>query len=404
MNFKSVSTCTVCGSRNINAILNLPNYPLTEFLHSSAHHDEKLLLDNKVYFCLHCQHGFLMNQIDPLFLYGESYKTKSKSPSSMGVLNRFIKYLVDSKILLDRDFIVDIGANDGSLLNLIQKLNLDIDLFGIDPVWENTQDISGFRGFLNECDINSISKSKKNRLFIATHVLEHISSPIETLNTLYGVMNSNDKVILIFPALEPLFLESRIESIHHQHLQYFSYNSFARLIKGVGLSIVESWIDFDHYGAACVVLEKLTTNQEKSTISKDKWKEFSYRFFSRDMRDNYVIKIEKSVNLFSKNIELINENICSRNIVGLGGGALMSPIIFYHLKPWESIKAIYDDNEEKKGWHWANTPHPIEKTPSSLDGLDVLLIGSVSKLTGRLLFDRASKLNANSIIFPTIGA
>jgi hypothetical protein len=82
----------------------------------------------------------------------------------------------------------------------------------------------------------------------------------------------------------------------------------------------------------------------------------------------------------------------------------MSPIIFYHLKPWESIKAIYDDNEEKKGWHWANTPHPIEKTPYSLDGLDVLLIGSVSKLTGRLLFDRASKLNANSIIFPTVGA
>ncbi len=404
MNFKSVNKCTVCESSNVNEVLNLPNYPLTEFLHSSVILDKNLLLDNKLFFCIECHHGFLMNQVDPLFLYGESYKTKSKSSSSMGVLNRFVDYLVDSKILLDRDFIIDIGANDGSLLKLINNLNLNLELFGIDPVWQNTEGINGFRGFVNECDINSISKSRKNRLFIATHVLEHISNPIETLNTLYNFMSSNDKVILIFPALEPLFVDNRIESIHHQHMQYFSYNSFSKLIEVVGLSIVESWIDFEHYGAACVVLEKSTGSKEKKSSSKDKWKEYSFRFFSGDLQEKYVNKIEKSVNLFSKNIELINENLHSRYVVGLGGGALMSPIIFYHLKPWESIMAIYDDDEEKSGWHWANTPHPIQKTPASLGGLDVLLIGSVSKLTGRMLFDKATKLKANSIIFPTIGA
>lgn len=404
MKFKSINACTVCSSSNVHAVLNLPNYPLTEFLHSSTILDKNLLLNNKFYFCLNCQHGFLMNQIDPLFLYGESYQTKSKSSSSMGVLKRFIDYLVESKMLLDHDVIVDIGANDGSLLKLIQRLNLNLELFGIDPVWEDAEGINGFKGFLSECDINTISESGKNRLFIATHVLEHMPNPFETLNSLHDVMNSKDKVILIFPALEPLFTDHRIESIHHQHMQYFSYNSFLKLIEHVGLSIVESWIDFDHYGAACVVLEKFTNNKKKLTISKDKWREYSHQFFSRNSIAEYVIQIKKSVTLFFRYIELLNENINSRNIVGLGGGALMSPIIFYHLKPWESITAIYDDSEEKNGCHWANTPLPIQMTPKSLEGLNVLLIGSVSKLTGRMLFDRARKLNANSIIFPTIGA
>jgi hypothetical protein len=56
------------------------------------------------------------------------------------------------------------------------------------------------------------------------------------------------------------------------------------------------------------------------------------------------------------------------------------------------------------GLHYANTPRAIEVTPSNLRGKRIIVLGSVSKQTGRKLFLRANELHAHSIVFPVIGA
>jgi len=401
--YKSLVNCPICKRKLETPILQLPNYPLTEYFSSSEKSDNRYLLDNSFYICADCKHGFLENQIDPNELYNGEYLTESKAISSKLMITKFISFLSKSNYLSCASAIVDIGANDGTLLSLLKDENLNIELFGIDPVWKENELVKGKQGFYEDLNINEYLKARENRLFLATHFLEHVPDPVKSLRKFWIDMAKNDKLILLFPALETLLVDCRFESIHHQHLHYFSYESFNSIAKDVGFEIIESWIDSDLYGAACVVLTK-SSNSNNPLIKqkKDTWFEFSEKLDLNGI--SFIEYAQNRLAIFKHHIQSINQQLNQNFYVGIGGGALMTPIIFYYLSKWDAITEIYDDDLNRIGKKWANTPLVIQKTPETLIGKNVLVVGSVSKLVGRSLFIKATDLNANTILFPTLGS
>jgi cyclopropane-fatty-acyl-phospholipid synthase len=391
-----VKACPICLQSSSDQVLNLPNYPVTEFFakDNSRASDIEIGYDQDLQVCNNCHHMYLGEQLLPRLIYNQDYQTfASASVPAQQATMRFLN-LIDETFPLNRfNMIMDIGANDGSLLRQVSTKNFKGRKFAIDPsfsIWDS--DVTGFTSFVEDFDFSLLSEFS-SRLFVASHVLEHVANPSILIQKLTSCVRKEDVVVFQFPAIEPLIYESRFDQIHHQHYHYFSYLSFKKLLKDSNFEVVKSVIDWKHYGAAVVFLKRRTT-EVPLHYDLDEW-----QIISKMIQVNQE-SARKSLENFSYQMEFVKSQIRDTPWVSIGAG-LMSPIIFYHLQgTWDNCMSIFDDNQTKSGKRYANTPCAIERFPDNLTAKLALLTGSVSRLAGRELFSKISKMNIDKILIP----
>jgi len=393
---RTLEACPICRKRLSDQVLDLRNYPVTEFFakdnsrstHIEIGHDQDLKV------CNNCHHTYLGEQLHPRLIYNQSYQTIASSsvPAQQATLR--LLNLIDKTFSLNGfNAIIDIGANDGSLLRQLNAKNFNGRKIALDPsftAWD--ADVTGFTTFVEDFDFEFFS-AFSNRLFVASHVLEHIANPSIVIQKLSSCVREEDLVVFQFPAIEPLIYESRFDQIHHQHYHYFSHLSFKKLLEDSNLDIVQSFIDWKHYGAAVVFLKR---RKEGVPLHEnlDEWSKLSNRIPVNQE------SAKKSLGKFLSQLEFVKSQISDNPWVSIGAG-LMSPIIFYHLQgTWDNCVSILDDNQGKIGKRYANTPCVIERFPDQLTANLALLTGSVSRLAGRELFSRISKMNIDKILIP----
>ena len=79
IDYKSLKKCDICDSKKLKKIFGMKKFPLTGVYIKK---NQKLKhFDNDFLICQNCNHGQLKNQINPKYLYQETYTHRtSKSP------------------------------------------------------------------------------------------------------------------------------------------------------------------------------------------------------------------------------------------------------------------------------------------------------------------------------------
>lgn len=384
--------CPICSSIAVE-VVRLPEYPVTELLKSSTNDNFQTSFDQSLSTCTRCSHSFLNFQIHPTFLYGSSYLTRSNtSVAAISAIDRFLQRIKRQVDLSSFNAVIDVGANDLSLLNAIFESGFQGDLIGIDPIMgETVNGIVGIKGFGEQIDYESLGSRGTPRLFLSSHTFEHIVDPSILIGKIADGMTSSDVLVIQVPSIEALVHEQRFDQVHHQHLHYFSLKSLNNLLELNGLFMVKSEMDWLHYGAWVVIAQKADLYPQKtdSDIS------------SSSLRPD---EIQDSYQTFMRHINLIDEILSKSNYIAFGGG-LMLPIIAYYIKSmWTNCIGILDDDELKNGWHFEKTPMPItSSTGVNMQSMNCLITGGVSKTSGRKIVDRLASANVKNIYFPTPG-
>jgi cyclopropane-fatty-acyl-phospholipid synthase len=399
---KKIESCPVCHSKSIEQIVDLPDYPFTEKLASADSTDVGLgdTANQSLLFCAGCSHCFLQDQYDPKDLYHSDYQTiSSKSQPAVDATSRLLEFANKVCPFRNLDLIFDIGANDGTLLNQTNNFGFDGLKVALDPSFSSWDEgVQGHTSFVEDFDFSLLPKVTGTRLFIASHVLEHIADPLFVVSTISANMRAGDSLILQFPALEPLVAERRFDQIHHQHFHYFSWRSLLILAQKAGLSVVSSQVDWSHYGAGNVAFKKVARGEvlEES---------FGLPWDSPELGRLGNIRVEDAVEAYAEYAsfqKVLGRILSEQPYVALGAG-LMSPIVFYHLKEsWSGCKAIFDQDKAKLGLRYQNTPRTISPLPDNFEGESVLITGSVSRGAGRRLFTLAAGMQARTINFPVL--
>ena len=393
---KELENCPICLQVNFQMVLDLPNYPVTEFFADEKTRASSVEIgyNQKLNICLSCFHVYLENQLLPEFIYNGDYQTIASvsAPAQLATL-RFMNCINEFFEISKFELVMDIGANDGSFLRQLNQLSFKGKKYAIDPSFTSWDaDVEGFTMFVEDFDFQNLSHYSR-RLFVASHVMEHVASPSVVIEKLSQCINEDDLIVLQFPAIEPLIHESRFDQIHHQHFHYFSYDSFCRMIESSNLQIVSSFIDWQHYGAAVVFLSK-AGNRQILEVGQNEWENL------RDLVPVSQDSIVSSYSTFTSYLDFIKRQLSDCAWISIGAG-LMSPIIFYYLQgAWENCIGIYDENATKQGKRYANTPCAIDPFPEHSKAKTGLLTGSVSRLAGRELFTKASSMNLDKILIP----
>lgn len=123
--FITIKECDICSSKKLKKIFGMIKFPLTGVYISKK---QKLKnFDNEFLICKKCNHGQLRNQINPKFLYQETYSHRtSKSPLAVQINNDFYEKLKNkikkkiSNVFLK--LVVMICCWQKKLKNMLKKL------------------------------------------------------------------------------------------------------------------------------------------------------------------------------------------------------------------------------------------------------------------------------------------
>ncbi len=173
------------------------------------------------------------------------------------------KRLIHKKVKL-----LEVGANDGFLLNEIKLHFPDSNVLGLDASpFQVSQAKQNFPNLKMDQCIFGISSDNLPQdhfeIVIGNNVLNHSNQLNSFLSRVNEVLISGGYFIFEVPSLDMMFLNNKWDQIYHEHVSYFSINSLMHIMPLAGF-IIESIELNDYHGGSYRVVAKKSDQKSKN--------------------------------------------------------------------------------------------------------------------------------------------
>jgi len=243
-NVKKNRTCRFCKAKLSTTFINLGKSPLAN---SFISYDD--LSQKEIFRPLHalvCDQCFLvqLNEIiNPELIYTNYLYHSSYSDTWLQHAEQYVKRMV-SKFGIDKNSqIVEIGSNDGYLLQYFMKKN--ISSVGIEPA-KNIAKIAIKKGiptkikFFSKKVANTLSRTGFSAdLLIVNNVLAQASNLHDFIEGMKILLNATGIITLEFPHLLQLIKHNQFDTIYHEHFSYFSLLAVEKVFSSHSLTIFD---------------------------------------------------------------------------------------------------------------------------------------------------------------------
>ncbi len=390
--FITIKECDICSSDKLKKVFGMKRFPLTGIYLSKKQTLKNF--NNDFLICEKCNHGQLRNQINPKFLYQETYSHRSsKSPLAVQINNDFYKKLKDIIKYKNFETILEIGCNDLLLAKKIK--NHAKKIIGIDPIFKDKvkkidNKISIIGGFINDDNlinkIEQITKKNKIDLVISSHTFEHTDSIKNSIKKVIKIVDDECLFVIETPSLDSIIRNGHFDQIFHQHQHYISESSIIELCNQLDLQFIEFKYNYQIWGGNVMYLFKKT----KKNISNNKY-----------LKKLKKINIKNTIVKFNEFQKHCVKKICylkkqHKNIIAFGAAQMM-PILAYHSKTnFSFVKALYDDNPDRIGKYLPYIKKKIEKTNDKIVKKSFVIITANEMC--RPIIKRLSKINPLRIV------
>ena len=240
--------CQICNSKNLYTVLDLGYQPLADDLRPFKEKNLKTIFyPLKINLCKKCIMLQTSNIIDDEILYPHNYHyTPGISKQVIDNFANFVRKTVDLYKLDTKDLILDVGCNDGSLLDQFKNIGFQ-NLFGIDPT--DTIKIAKkkghktLQGFFNKkCAKDFLKISNTPKIITTTNVFAHTGKLGDFIEGLLKVMNKESIFIVENHYLSSVISKNQFDTFYHEHLRTYSLTSLKRLLKIYGLNLIDAYV------------------------------------------------------------------------------------------------------------------------------------------------------------------
>ena len=353
-----IEKCRICGNRKFKEIINLGNQCLTSVYPKPESKDpSKSWL--KLIFCdsteqpkFKCNLVQLHHNADIKEMYGTTYGYFSSiSPTMISHLEDIIRFTKKHVTLNAGDAVLDIGCNDGTLLNKYGAEN-KLKRYGVDPsskkflhMFEN--DVKVLTDFFSYEKINEFSKGKKFKVISSIAMFYDIDDPIEFAKSIELLLD-DDGFWIIEIAYLPLMMKNlAYDQIMHEHLTYLSLRQMEVIFEKSKLKVVDFSTNSVNGGsiliAACKKDYKCKIEGEKIIALRDEEKILSNYY----VYEKFAERIKKHK---SELIKLLTELKDKKStIIGYGASTKGNVILNYCGIDKNLLPEICDQNPEKPG-------------------------------------------------------
>lgn len=360
MNHKIINRCQISGSKILYKIVNLGFLPpVNQLFKINSNINNQNFFHTELLYCPKSKLVQINVVVDKKIVFPKSYPYTS---STTKILRENFKNLykeVKKKIFLQKkNFIVDIGSNDGNLLSNFTK---DFKVLGVTP--ENVGNLAikkGIPTIIDYFDQNIVNKIKKKHgkpnIITATNVFAHIDKPKKLLKEILSLLDSDGVFISESHYLMPFLKKVQYDTIYHEHLRYYSLESLKYFFSKYDLKIFHAKKIPTHGGSIRVYASKSNKykiNNSVNKILKEEKKYITLNNFRkfRNLTVNSKLKLMKIMN------DIKNKN---KSIYGISAPSRASTLINYVGINEDIIDCVLEINGSKKiGKYIPGTKIPI---------------------------------------------
>lgn len=285
-----VDRCQVCDTPDLESILFLGYLPPVNTMPLvGSPLAEQPAYPAELLYCSKCTLAQLGLIVDPAILFPPSYPYTSGTTKILRENFAELSREVESLYPLKPDqLIIDIGANDGTLLSNFQKN--DVRVFGIEPT--NAANLAIGRGipsmisfFTKSVAERAVSEQGKAQIITATNVFAHIEDIHDIVAGVLTLLDDDGIFISESHYFLSLLETLQYDTIYHEHLRYYSVTSLKHLLEMHGLEVIHTKRIPTHGGSIRVYASRKgkypvqasvgeVVEQENLGITRDAFKRF----------------------------------------------------------------------------------------------------------------------------------
>ena len=356
---KILNQCRVCKSKNFQTILKLKDTPFEDQFLKQKKIQNTFPLE--VAMCQSCSYVFLVHVVSPDISY-ESYIYESAI--TIGLTKHFHEYakeIIDIYNIPKDSLIIDLGSNDGSMLQAFKEKKMQI--LGVEPAKEisktaNSKGLTTINSFFSSKIADEIILNYGHaNVITANYMFANIDNIEDFIIGVKKVLNE-DGIFIIQTGYHPLqFEKNMFDYIYHEHFSYFTIHSLEILFKKFKLEIIDAKILHQKGGSIRVTIKKKNNHIKKSKKLQNLIKiELEKSYNSKHIFDHLVSNIDEEKNKLISKIKQIKEE--GNKIVGLGASH-STTTLFYHYELNRYIDALIDDNSKKHGTYSPGFQIPV---------------------------------------------
>ncbi len=327
---KEIRNCQICDSSHLKSILFLGNIPpVNQMIEVNSTFPEQIYFPLELVRCKNCNHVQINRIVDTKVLFPESYPYLSGTTKILKT--NFHNLFLESKKIIPlekNDLIIDIGSNDGTLLENFKKAGFKV--LGIEPTQASKQakknKIQTLVKYFNESTVETVlNKFQKPKLITATNVFAHIENPNKLVKLISKMMDKNSVFISESHYLCSLLSTLQYDTVYHEHLRYYHLGALKILFEKNDLEIFHAKKISTHGGSIRVYTAR-KDSYEKTEELKKLFKEESKMGMSKDkIYNSFKAKILRSK---IKLLELlIGLKLKKKKIYGVGAPSRASTLI-----------------------------------------------------------------------------
>lgn len=361
--YPKINSCRVCHSKKLVEILSLGNLYVSDFVTTN-----KNCIRAPLGLCM-CKSCSLVqlthNGVNKNILY-RNYWYRSGVNSTMKAALRNITLNVEKILELDsKDIVLDIGANDGTLLRSYK--NNKIVKVGFEPAKNLTKDASiGTNKIIT--DFFSAKKYKGNfhdkaKVITAIAMFYDLEDPNSFVADVSEIL-ADDGLFIIQMAYQPLMLKlNAFDNICHEHIEYYSLKSVQRLMENNNLEIFDVELNDINGGSFRIYIRHKDAKYPKplrvgsKRVSDLLRKEEASKVNTINVYKKFAHRIAL---LKSKTTKFIKKEIfLGKKIFVYGASTKGNTLLQYYNLDNKIIKAAAERNPNKYGLRTVGTLIPI---------------------------------------------
>jgi len=241
MRNKILKYCRICSSKKLFNYLDLGRQPFSNsFLNYKDIKKEKKFPLATV-LCQNCGLSQLSIIPNTKFIFDKYDYLSSSSKALSNHYKKLVEKLVKDFKVSPSETVLDIGCNDGVLLNNYPKKFENI--VGIEPSdaskFIKQKRIKLINSFFNlKTSRKYLKKYKNPKIVTITNVLAQIDNLNEFTKSLKNIMSEKSLVVIEFPYLLHMINEGLFDLIYHEHLSYFGLTPLKYLFEKFDIKII----------------------------------------------------------------------------------------------------------------------------------------------------------------------
>jgi SAM-dependent methyltransferase len=343
---KKIICCRICYSKEIKLKFSNNPSPIGEaFVKKKSQNITQKKYPLNVLQCNNCGLVQLQHVVNPNILY-DSYLYETKTSYYLENHYRILAKKLINRFNLDREsFIVEIGSNDGTLLNNFKESRISI--LGVEPARKISK-IANQKGIKTINDYFSSSLAKKISkkygqadLIIANNVFANVHDVNNWMTGIKNLLKKNGIFVIETFYLLDLLKNKVFDFLYHEHLSAFSLKPINYLSNKYGLSFFDCE-KFEHKGGSLrVFISKEKINKTRNFL-RLKNEEIKFGIY----KAKKFKELRNDLNIEKKKLQNFIKNNKDKSFFGLGA-SISCITLMYEFEIEKVFDLLIDDNKLK---------------------------------------------------------